>query len=84
MKARMRLMMLAATLMMAVGCMAQETTPVVETKSGKVQGIIQEGTMAFLGIPYATVERCMPPQPVKAWKDVRQLGHKSNLPSSNP
>ncbi len=74
MKARMRLMMLAATLMMAVACMAQETTPVVETKSGKVQGIIQEGTMAFLGIPYATVERCMPPQPVKAWKDVRQCG----------
>ena len=76
MKARMRLMMLAATLMMAVAGMAQESekTPVVETKSGKVQGIIQEGTMAFLGIPYATVERCMPPQPVKAWKDVRQCG----------
>ena len=74
MKARMRLMMLAATWMMAVVCMAQEqeTTPVVETTLGKVQGIMQEGTMAFLGIPYATVERFMPPKPVKPWTDVRK------------
>ncbi len=74
MKARMRLMMLAATWMVAVAGMAQESekTPVVETTLGKVQGIMQEGTMAFLGIPYATVERFMPPKPVKPWTDVRK------------
>ena len=56
-------------------CIAQEKTPIVETKSGKVQGIMQEGTMAFLGIPYATVERFMPPKPVKPWTDVRMCDH---------
>ena len=72
---KIRLMMLAVTLMMAVAAMAQERTRVVETTSGKVQGIMQEGTMAFLGIPYATVERCMPPKPVKRWTDVRNCDH---------
>ena len=31
--------------------------------------------MAFLGIPYAKVERFMPPQPVKKWKGVRACDH---------
>ena len=35
----------------------------VRISSGLVQGIIQEGTQAFLGIPYAEVERFMPPKP---------------------
>lgn len=47
----------------------------VNTTSGPVQGIVQEGTNAFLGIPYARVERCMPPLPVKSWKEVRQCDH---------
>ena len=57
------------SLLFATGlAMAQEgSTAVVSTKSGKVSGIIQEGTMAYLGIPYAKVERFMPPQPVKKW-----------------
>lgn len=54
---------------------AEESTEVVNTKCGKVQGIMQEGTMAFLGIPYARVERFMPPQPVAKWKGVRQCDH---------
>jgi para-nitrobenzyl esterase len=37
-----------------------------------VSGIMQEGSMGFLGIPYAKVERFMPPQPVKKWKGVRK------------
>lgn len=45
--------------------------PVVKTASGKVQGFIEEGTMAFKGIPYAEVERFMPPKPVTPWKGVR-------------
>ena len=44
----------------------------VKISSGLVQGIIQEGTQAFLGIPYAEVERFMPPKPVKPWEGVRQ------------
>ena len=56
--------------------MAQESkTAVVNTTCGKVSGIMQEGTMAYLGIPYAKVERFMPPQPVKKWKGVRNCDH---------
>ena len=57
-------------------CTAQTNDPmVVKTRSGLVKGIDQEGSMAFLGIPYATVERFMPPQPVKKWKGVRVCDH---------
>ena len=45
--------------------------PVVETTSGKVQGFIEEGTMAFKGIPYAKAERFMPPMPVDRWEGIR-------------
>ena len=56
--------------------MAQTNDPmVVSTKSGLVKGIDQEGSMAFLGIPYAKVEQFMPPQPVKKWKGVRNCDH---------
>ena len=49
--------------------------PVVSTVSGKVSGIMQEGSMAYLGIPYAKVERCMPPLPVDKWEGVRACDH---------
>ena len=49
--------------------------PVVSTTSGNISGIIQEGSMAYLGIPYAKVERCMPPQPVEKWEGVRACDH---------
>ena len=49
-----------------------ENKAVINTTSGPVSGIMQEGTMAWLGIPYAKVERFMPPQPVKKWKGVRK------------
>ena len=70
--------MLFAMLLMVVSAMAQQNVRqnlVVKTNSGKVSGIIQEGTLAFLGIPYAKVERFMPPQPVKKWKGVRVCDH---------
>ena len=64
-------------LCVAIVCKAQneKSTPVVNTTAGPIKGIVQEGTNAFLGIPYATVERCMPPKPVKPWKDVRVCDH---------
>ena len=49
--------------------------PTVSTTNGLVQGIVQEGSMAYLGIPYARVERFMPPQPVVKWQGVRTCDH---------
>ena len=51
------------------------TNPVVQITDGQVQGIQQEGTEAFLGIPYAHVERFMPPQPVTPWDTVMVCDH---------
>ncbi len=72
----MRTWLLALCLAATTISLAQGNDPmVVKTRSGLVKGIDQEGTMAFLGIPYATVERFMPPQPVKKWKGVRVCDH---------
>ena len=49
--------------------------PVVNTTSGTISGIMQEGSMGYLGIPYAKVERCMPPLPVEKWEGVRACDH---------
>lgn len=48
---------------------------IVRIESGLVQGIDQEGTQAFLGIPYAKVERFMPPMPVERWDTVMVCDH---------
>ena len=48
---------------------------IVSTTSGLVSGTVQEGTLAYLGIPYAKVERFMPPQPVDKWEGVRACDH---------
>ncbi len=49
--------------------------PTVSTTNGLISGIVQEGSMAYLGIPYARVERFMPPQPVVKWQGVRTCNH---------
>ena len=72
MKTKLILTMVAMCL--ATMCMAQEDKLVVNTTSGPIKGIMQEETMAWLGVPYAKVERCMPPLPVEKWKDVRECG----------
>ena len=70
------LLLLALLLLFLTAANAQgDNKEIVSTTSGKVSGIMQEGTMAFLGIPYAKVERFMPPQPVKKWKGVRVCDH---------
>jgi para-nitrobenzyl esterase len=48
---------------------------IVRIKSGLIKGIYQEGSIAFLGIPYAKVERFMPPLPVDSWDDVKICDH---------
>jgi para-nitrobenzyl esterase len=69
-------LLLALLLLTLTAVKAQgDNKEIVSTTSGMVSGIMQEGTMAFLGIPYAKVERFMPPQPVKKWKGVRACDH---------
>jgi para-nitrobenzyl esterase len=72
---KLRTIVLSALLIGFLMADAQPKTPVVNTKQGAVEGIVQEGTMAYLGIPYAKVERFMPPQPVKKWSGVRKCDH---------
>ena len=48
---------------------------IVRIKSGLIKGFDQEGTMAFLGIPYAKVERFMPPLPVENWDGIKNCDH---------
>ena len=63
MKALFKLMIATAALTAAVCSCAPSDPFIVRTKDGKVKGIEENGTMAFLGIPYAKVERFMPPSP---------------------
>ena len=52
--------------------LSDETYPyVVRIKFGLIKGFEQEGSMAFLGIPYAKVERFIPPLPVDSLDEVR-------------
>ena len=67
------IMVLVAFLAFAIGSNGQISDGLtVKISSGLVQGFEQEGTQAFLGIPYAEVERFMPPLPVKPWQGVRR------------
>ena len=54
----------------------EENDPyIVRIKSGLIKGFDQEGTMAFLGIPYAKVERFMPPLPIDNWEGIKICDH---------
>ena len=65
----MKKILFAACLAVAL-CACSNDPMVVKTCAGKVQGVEEEGTMAFKGIPYARVERFMPPQKVEPWDTV--------------
>lgn len=47
----------------------------VKIPTGWIRGFNQEGSMAFLGIPYAKVQRFMSPLPVDPWDTVRVCDH---------
>lgn len=73
----------AAAAVAANRASAQITQPpvgrsdVVETVSGKVQGLVQSGVKVFLGIPYADAPtgkwRFQPPRRCTPWKGVRDV-----------
>lgn len=44
---------------------------IVQTRSGAVEGRMQNGVRQWLGVPYATVERFAAPQPVASWAGTR-------------
>jgi len=69
-------LLLAVAVLFSLGGTAQTDDPmVVSTVSGLVQGFDHEGAMGFLGIPYAKIERFMPPMPVDKWEGVRVCNH---------
>ena len=45
--------------------------PIVETKAGKVRGVIVEGAYIFRGIRYAEADRFQMPRPVTPWEGVK-------------
>ncbi|MBR7027524.1 MAG: carboxylesterase/lipase family protein [Bacteroidales bacterium] len=74
MKRLYMLLLLAALVPLA--CTVRNSDPmVVKTDSGLVKGFDHEGSIGFLGIPYATVERFMPPRPAPKWDTVRVCDH---------
>jgi len=75
-KMKLKSVLACVVMMMTLMCCNQPADPLcVETHTGWVKGVEQEGTMAFLGIPYAKVERFMPPLPVEKWDSVRVCDH---------
>jgi para-nitrobenzyl esterase len=57
-----------------VGCGGSRPGPIIDTKSGPVQGQVIDGIHQYLGIPYAEppfgLLRFMPPRPRSSWDDV--------------
>ena len=55
--------------------MSTQNNLIVETKTGRIEGSIENGLSVFKGIPYAVPpvgeRRWLPPQPLKPWKGVR-------------
>ncbi len=45
--------------------------PIVETKAGKLRGVIVDGTYIFRGIKYADAERFHMPKPVAPWDGIK-------------
>ena len=51
----------------------QSNVAIVETKSGKLQGTINDNIFTYLGVPYAEArERFVPAKEVKSWDGIRK------------
>lgn len=70
---------------------AQDVSNIVETSSGKLRGVSDNGAQSFKGIPYAATtagaNRFLPPQKPASWagvRDAKEFGHSApQLPASN-
>jgi para-nitrobenzyl esterase len=64
------------------------TTDSVETASGRVTGVDEDGVRVFRGIPFAgaptATHRFRPPRPVEPWKGVRTAGEYGDWAPQNP
>ena len=69
------IVLLMALLTMNVGWAKHKKEVVVRTESGLVKGFDHEGSTGFLGIPYAKVERLMPPMAADKWDTVMVCDH---------
>ena len=68
-------LMTVMLLTVSVGYSKTKKEIVVRTESGLVKGFDHEGSTGFLGIPYAKVERLMPPMAVDKWDTVMVCDH---------
>jgi para-nitrobenzyl esterase len=57
---------------------------IVDTTSGKVQGLDKRGVQQYRGIPYARAERFRAPQPVEPWAGVRDATDFGLIAPQNP
>ena len=60
---------------------------IATTPSGKIQGFVHNAILTYRGIPYATAERFMPPQPTRKWADTKMALLYGNIcpqSASNP
>lgn len=56
---------------MAKSFICTDTTPIVETTSGKLRGMIVDGMYEFFGVQYAVSKRFGMPEAVPAWEGVK-------------
>jgi para-nitrobenzyl esterase len=57
---------------------------IVDTLTGKVQGLERRGAHQFRGIPYARADRFRPPSPAEPWAGVRQATAFGPIAPQNP
>ena len=64
--------------------MTATADPVVRSKAGELRGAVENGALAFRGVPYAAAPvgdlRFKPPQPAPAWQGVRDATKDGPIP----
>lgn len=56
---------------MAKEFICTSTSPVVQTKAGKLRGFVVDGTYTFQGIKYADAKRFQMPTPTQSWEGIK-------------